>query len=233
MLVAYARRSGLPSFSERTCAASNGLARRFEVVQEESGETEIHQSPRLSVSPSPIALAICAPSSRERHRFWVDVPIHGHDAKRAQAACELSLQRSAPAGRAGSAQRAPPLPGRTRVGRRWRPGTSPPPARRRSRLRGRQPSKPAVRAEQLERLGSVEPAVHPEERVEGFEHRQRHVLVVLGQDPLGRSAKVVQLAPQFVPRNRELWTHERRLPLHQHGRVVTCVSLACVSLLAG
>lgn len=99
------------------------------------------------------------------------------------------------------------------------------PASSRSRFRARRPAS--------ERLGPVEPAVHPEERVEGFEHRQRHVLVVLGQDPLGRSAKVVQLAPQFVSRNRELLAHECGLPLHQHGRVVTSVPLVCVSLLAG
>ena len=37
---------------------------------------------------------------------------------------------------------------------------------------------------------------------EGGVH-QRHVLVVLRQRPLGRSAKVVQLAPQLVPRDRE------------------------------
>ena len=87
--------------------------------------------------------------------------------------------------------------------------------------------------EPLERLGPFEPAVHPEERVEGFEHRQRRVLVVLGQDPLGRSAKVVQLAAQLVPRDRELRAHERRLPLQEHRRVVTRVPLAGVRLLAG
>ena len=59
------------------------------------------------------------------------------------------------------------------------------------------------------------------------------MFVVLGQGPLGRSAQVVQLAPQLVPRDRELGAYECRLPLHQHGRVVTSVPLACVSLLAG
>ena len=87
--------------------------------------------------------------------------------------------------------------------------------------------------EPLERLAAFEPAVHPEERVEGFEQRQRRALVVLGQDPLGRGAKVVQLAPQLVPRDRELRPDECRLPLQEHRRVVTRMPLAGVRLVGG
>jgi hypothetical protein len=75
--------------------------------------------------------------------------------------------------------------------------------------------------------------VHPEERVEGLEHRQRHVLAVLGNDPLGRGAKVVQLASQLVPRDRKVRAHECRPPLQEHRRIVARVPLASIRLLAG
>ncbi len=130
-------------------------------------------------------------------------------------------------------RRAPPPPGRARVGRRSRLRYD----RRRQRDGARAAGVVGVEAgrarEPLERLGPFEPAVHPEERVEGFEHRQRHLLVVLDQDPLDRRAEVVQLAAQLVPRDRELRAHECRLPFQEHRRVVTRVPLAGVRLLAG
>ena len=172
MLVAYARRSGLPSFSARTCAASNASRAASRSSRRSLAKPRSIRAP-LSVSPSPIALAICAPSSRERHRLRVDVPIHRHDAERAQAACELSLQVPRP--QDGQAARGELL--RCRVVPES--GADGDPVRRRRQRDGARASGvvgvEAGRArEPLERLGPVEPAVHPEERVEGFEHRQRH-----------------------------------------------------------
>ena len=131
----------------------------------------------------------------ERHRLWVDVPIHRHDAERAQAACELSLQVPRPQDGQAARGELLALPGRTRVGRRWRPGTSPPPARRRSRFRGRRRrSRPCARAARASRPRRTScasrgtcrrlpaPAAPP-------------CSSSSASDPLGRSAKVVQLAP--------------------------------------
>src|SRR5207247_1442151 len=53
--------------------------------------------------------------------------------------------------------------------------------------------------ELFERLGPFEPAVHPEEDVEGFEQLERRVLVVLGQGPLGRNAALVAPAAALLP----------------------------------
>ena len=178
------------------------LACRFEVVHEKSAETEIHQSPALG---EPVAGRSRDLRSlfEERHGLGEDVPIHRHDAQRAQAACELSLQVPRPQdGQAASGE----LLGCRVVPESGADGD--PVHRRRQRDSARASGVVGVEAgrarEPLERLGPFEPAVHPEERVEGLEHRQRRVLVVLGQDPLGRGAQVVQLAPQLVPRDREL-----------------------------
>ena len=182
--------------------------------------------------PSPIAPAIGDPLLEDRQRLRVDVPIGRHDAERAQAACELSLQL--PRAQDRKAARGELL------GCRVVPesGADGDPVHRRRQRDGARASgvfgvETCRASEQLERLGPVEPAVHEEERVEGIQHRQRHALVVLGHDPLGRSAKIVQLAPEFVPCDRELRAHECRLPLRQHGRVVTGMALVCILLLDG
>ena len=136
---------------------------------EESGETEIHQSPALG---EPVAgrSRDLRPLFGERHRLRVDVPIHRHDSQRAQAACELSLHVPRP--QDGQAARGELLRSRV-VPESGADGD--PVDRRRQRDGARACGVVGVEAgrapEQSERLGPFEPAVHPEERVEGFEHR--------------------------------------------------------------
>ena len=178
------------------------LAGPGEVVHEEPRETEIHQSPTLGERVAGRSRDLDS-LLEERHRLREDVPIHRPDAERAQTACNLSLEVPRP--QDGYAPEGELL--RRRVVPESRADRDPV-RRRRQRDGARACGVVGVEAgragEPLECLAPFEPAVHPEERVEGFEHRQRRVLVVLGQDPLGRGAEVVQLAPQLVPRDREL-----------------------------
>src|SRR4029079_4844326 len=67
------------------------LACRLEVVHEESGETEIHQTSALGELVAD-RLRDLRPLFEECNRFREDVPISRHDAQGAEAPCELSLQ---------------------------------------------------------------------------------------------------------------------------------------------
>ena len=67
------------------------LARSYELVREKSAETEIHQSPALR-ERVPDRFRDLRRLFEERQRLGQGVPIPRHDAQRAQAACELSLQ---------------------------------------------------------------------------------------------------------------------------------------------
>ena len=170
-----AQKRGCPASPPRTCARLERARAPLEVVQEESGETEIHQSAatlgeRVADRSRDRRDALL----EERHRLREDVPIARHRCPSAhrQRASSRSRFRAAEDGagtRAASSSAAGSYPSRAADGdpvhrRRQRDG--------RSRFRGRSASKPAVRASRSSVSAAVEPAVHPEEHVEGFEHRR-------------------------------------------------------------
>ena len=161
-----------------------------------------HQSAAPRSSPSPVARAICDGLFEERHRLRVDVPIARHSMPERRSRQRPSSRSRFRARRTGRHARASSVSCRV-VPERAADGDARYVAAASATalaLAGSSASKPAVRARRSNVSAAVEPAVHPEERVEGCEHLRASSSSSIGDGPLGRGAEVVELAAQLVPR---------------------------------